>query len=161
VRTLLSSLLSYFLYHQTVQCPVFVCLALHEQIDISRQTKTTNEICFKYNPRYTQIGSSIRYVNMFMVFLRVYCIFINTNIWNIFICIFLLHVYLYQSESKLINGVAGKTTGHVILIWKCWHFRRGVIFLGWQFFGTKSWHNFLLINKNVYQRNISLNKYIT
>jgi hypothetical protein len=24
----------------------------------------------------------------------------------------------YQSESKLINGVAGKTTGHVILIWK-------------------------------------------
>ena len=30
----------------------------------------------------------------------------------------------YQSESKLINGVAGKTTGHVILIWKCWHFRR-------------------------------------
>jgi hypothetical protein len=22
-----------------------------------------------------------------------------------------------QSESKLINGVAGKTTGHVILIW--------------------------------------------
>jgi hypothetical protein len=30
-----------------------------------------------------------------------------------------------------------------------------VIFLGWQFFGTKSWHNFLLMNKNVYQRNIS------
>jgi hypothetical protein len=29
-----------------------------------------------------------------------------------------------QSESKLINGVAGKTTGHVILIWKCWHVRR-------------------------------------
>jgi hypothetical protein len=28
----------------------------------------------------------------------------------------------------------------------------GVIFLGWQFFGTKSWHNFLLMNKNVYQR---------
>jgi hypothetical protein len=29
-----------------------------------------------------------------------------------------------QSESKLINGVAGKTTGHVILIWKRWHVRR-------------------------------------
>jgi hypothetical protein len=25
-------------------------------------------------------------------------------------------VYSMQSESKLINGVAGKTTGHVILI---------------------------------------------
>jgi hypothetical protein len=24
--------------------------------------------------------------------------------------------YIVQSESKLINGVAGKTTGHVILI---------------------------------------------
>ena len=32
-----------------------------------------------------------------------------------------------QSESKLINGVAGKTTGHVILIWKRWHMRRSWI----------------------------------
>jgi hypothetical protein len=28
-----------------------------------------------------------------------------------------IEIYMqYQSESKLINGVAGKTTGHVILI---------------------------------------------
>ena len=38
------------IYNQVVQCPVLVCLALHEEINISRQEKTTNEIRFKYNP---------------------------------------------------------------------------------------------------------------
>jgi hypothetical protein len=38
------------MYSQTVQCPVFVYLVLHEQINISRQKKTTNETRFKYNP---------------------------------------------------------------------------------------------------------------
>jgi hypothetical protein len=44
------SLTQIYLGDQTLRCPVFVCLALHEQINISRQKKTTNEISFKYNP---------------------------------------------------------------------------------------------------------------
>jgi hypothetical protein len=51
VDIIVSSFLSLFsMYNQTVQCPVFVCLVLHEQINISRQKKPTNEIGFKYNP---------------------------------------------------------------------------------------------------------------
>ena len=50
VDIIVSSFLSLFsMSNQTDLCPVFVCLVLHEQIIISRQKKTTNEIRFKYN----------------------------------------------------------------------------------------------------------------
>ena len=51
VDIIVSSFLSLFsIYNQIVQCLVFVCLVLHEQINISRHKKPPNEIRFKYNP---------------------------------------------------------------------------------------------------------------
>ena len=47
--TFLSIVFCLIFWPNRLKCPVFVCLALHEQINMSRQMKTTNEICFKYN----------------------------------------------------------------------------------------------------------------
>ena len=53
-----------------------------------------------YNPKYSRLQNKKRFHVNANGHLRMYC----------------LRHQLPQSESKLINGVAGKTTGHVILI---------------------------------------------